>query len=442
MKRYYGEETQKAIVSFGMGSTPNEVIKAYGEVKKATLMAQQECFSLYSDELYTALIESVDEIINGLHNDQFPLSLRQGGAGTSLHMNINEVIAGLTEHKTGLKIDSLDDIAKYQSTNDTLPTAVTIMVYRQLDQVESLVIRLQELLVSRETEYSDLLMTGRTELQDALPITLGQVFGGWAGSIERDRWRLHKLKERLRTIALGGTAMGTCFSAPRKYVFKAEKNLRQISGLPLCRSQNLVDEISNQDNLAEVASGFRLLCLNIKKMTGDLLLYSSSFSRELEHKEMQYGSTIMPFKSNPIHLEYAKGMSIAIKSECDKIVDFASEGQLQLNPFLPFIADSFITINNMLSKALKSLTDDFFPNMKVNKDIIRRNFLQSPALINTLRQVLGYRAVKELRPLIEKGNPETLNDLKILIFQNTTLTEDFLDQWFDISNLTGYSEIR
>ena len=376
MKIYYGEETGKAIASFGMGSTPEELIKAYSEVKKATLMAQQECFSLYSEEIYSALIESADEIISGIHNDQFPLSLKQGGAGTSLHMNINEVISGLTEQKTGSRIDSLDDIAKHQSTNDTLPTAVTIMVYRQLEQIESLVIRLQELLVRNETEYCEVLMTGRTELQDALPITLGQVFGGWAGSIERDRWRLHKLKERLRTIALGGTAMGTCFSAPRKYVFKAEKNLRQITGLPLCRSQNLVDEISNQDNLAEVASGFRLLCLNIKKMTNDLLLYSSSFNRELEHGEMQYGSTIMPFKSNPIFLEYAKGMTIAIKSECEKITEFASEGQLQLNPFIPFIADSFITIYDMLSKIY---TDEGLAHMKAQKSTFKNMAIETGA---------------------------------------------------------------
>lgn len=445
MKKYYGVETEKALKSFGTGQIPYALIKAFGEVKKAALSAQQDCFNLYDDNLYDCLIESVDEIINGIHMEQFPLPLNQGGAGTSLHMNINEVIASLTNEKNNsedIKIDSLEDLARFQSTNDTLSTALTILVYRQLESTEIQIIRLQELLVSYETEFDGILMTGRTELQDALPISLGQIFSGWAGSIERDRWRLHKLKERLRTIALGGTAMGTCFSAPRKYVFKAEKNLRIITGLPLCRSQNLTDEISSQDNLAEVASGFKLIALNIRKMANDLLLYTSSMSGELIHKELQYGSTIMPFKSNPVILEYVKGLSISIKHECEKIHDYAAEGQLQLNPFLPFIIDSFIKTDKMLIDALSSLTDNFFPFMTVNKEKIEVNLLNSPALINTLRQIIGYENIKKLVPLIQKSKVSHIDELKKIICENTSLTSEFLNNWFNPSNLTSYSDFK
>ncbi|MBI9100376.1 MAG: fumarate lyase [Spirochaetaceae bacterium] len=443
MNTLYGNETTKALNSFGQRQTPFELVRAYGEVKKAALMAQQDCFKLYDKILYEKLIESVDEIIQGEHKDQFPLPLEQGGAGTSLHMNINEVIASLTNAKMGdssTKIDGLEDIARYQSTNDTLSTAVTIMVYRQLEKTEKLIIELQEILVISETKYDQLLMIGRTELQDALPITLGQIFGGWAGSIERDRWRLNKLKERLRTIALGGTAIGTCFSAPRKYVFKAEKNLRQITGLPLCRSQNLIDEISSKDNLAEVASGFQLIALNLRKMTNDLLLYTSSFCGEMTHKEIQYGSTIMPFKSNPILLEYIKGLCISIKYDCLKINDYTTEGQLQLNAFIPFIAEAFIDLHSRMNKALNSLTVNFFPQMIVNREKINSNLLTSPALVNTLRQVIGYDNVKQLVPIIQEIKPGNLEELKKLISENTILTQEFLDTWFDPSNLTSYSE--
>ena len=443
MKKYYGSETEKAIISFGENITPHELVQAYGEVKKAALMAQQDCFSLYDIKIFPLLLESLNEIISGKHKNQFPLPLQQGGAGTSLHMNMNEVIAGLTNEKClfmNLSVHSLEDIARFQSTNDTLSTAVTIMVYRQLEKAESQIIKLQEILVSGETRYDRTLMTGRTELQDALPITLGQIFGSWAGSIERDRWRLHKLKERLRTMALGGTAMGTCFSAPRKYVFKAEKHLRQITGLPLCRSQNLTDEISNYDNLAEVASGFQLITLNIRKMVNDLLLYSSSFCGEIIHPELQYGSTIMPYKTNPVILEYVKGLSISIKYECVKIIDYAAEGQLQLNPFVPFIAESFILINDMMGKLFDSLINNFFEKMEINQSRIDQNLLSSPALVNTLRQVIGYEHVKALVPIIKSKKPSDLNELKKLIGENTPLTSDFLDNWFDPSNLTTYSE--
>jgi len=443
MKKYYGDETVKAVSSFGAGSTPHELITAYGEVKKAALRAQQECFSLYSDTTFQALMKTTDEIISGVHSDQFPLPLQQGGAGTSLHMNINEVIASVCNEKTGSHepaVDPLEDLAKFQSTNDTLSTAMTIMVYRQLEKTEELIIDLQEILVSRESLYDRILMTGRTELQDALPITLGQVFASWAGSIERDRWRLHKLKERLRTISLGGTAMGTCFSAPRKYVFKAEKLLRQVTGLPLCRSQNLTDEISSKDILAEVASGFQLISLNMRKMANDLLLYTSSFCGEITHREVQYGSTIMPFKSNPVLLEYVKGLSISIKHECFKINDYAAEGQMQLNPFIPFMAESFIKVNTMLEKSLNTLIHGFFPSIEVNEKRIEENLFSSPALVNTLRQVIGYDNVKQIIPLIRSSKPSNLTDLKQLISEKTELTEDFLDKWFDPSNLTTYTE--
>jgi aspartate ammonia-lyase len=445
MKNNYGKETEKAIKSFGYDQTPKELICAFGEVKKAAIQAQQDCFSLYSDNVYTCMIKVLDEIISGQHNEQFPLPLQQGGAGTSLHMNINEVIASLTNERLvngESDIDALEDVARFQSTNDTLSTALTIVIYRFLEQTETKIVRLQEILVSKESEFDQILMTGRTELQDALPITLGQIFGSWTGSVERDRWRFFKLKERLRTVALGGTAMGTCFSAPRKYVFKAEKNLRQITGLPLCRSQNLIDEISNKDNLAEVASGFKLMSQNLRKMTNDLLLYTSSLCEELVIDELQYGSTIMPFKTNPVILEYVKGLCISIKHECQKIDDFTTEGQLQLNPFIPFITEAFISINDMMAKALDSLNNNFFPGLKANHSRINENLMKSPALVNTLRQVIGYDNVKILVPLIKKEKPQSFESLKKIIFNNTNLSLEFLDKWFDPSNLTSYSDME
>lgn len=436
-KQYYGKETEKALHSFGKGQIPRPLIRAYGEVKKAAIMAQQEAERLYSPDDYIRIIEAADKIISGKMDDQFPLPLKQGGAGTSLHMNICEVLAnlsGVTE------LHPLEDLARFQSTNDTFPTAVIVMVYRFLADIEESVIGLQEYLVRSEEKYSSLLMTGRTELQDALPITLGQVFASWAGPFERDRWRLHKLKERLRTVPLGGTALGTCFSAPRQYVFKAEQNLRKVTGLPLCRSQNLTDAVASQDSLAEAAAGLRLVALNLKKMAGDLLLYTSSLSGELEHGERQFGSTIMPFKSNPVILEFVSGLSVSIKHRCSAIEDYAAAGQLQLNAYLPFIADAFISVHFMMKESIGALLERFFPEMKIHEDKIESNLAASPAMVNALRPVLGYGKVKELAELIKLKQPKNLDEVKKIIISGSDLSKDFLDRWMDPSGITSFTE--
>ncbi|MFN3660625.1 MAG: lyase family protein, partial [Brevinematales bacterium] len=234
----YGHQTTLAIQNFGQGKVPSALVKAYAEVKKACIMAIQKTEKAFSPSVYESILQAIDEIIAGQWDEEFVVPLQQGGAGTSLNMNINEVIATrATEiirqtEPHHPSIHPLEDINRYQSTNDTFPTAVTICLLRDLYDLEKKVVKLQAMLVEKETAFSLTLMMGRTELQDALPIMLGQVFGSWAGMIERDRWRFHKLKDRIRLIALGGTAVGTGFPAPQAYVYAAEQFLREITHLP------------------------------------------------------------------------------------------------------------------------------------------------------------------------------------------------------------------
>jgi aspartate ammonia-lyase len=436
-KKYYGKETEKALSNFGKGNIGRDLIRAYGEVKKSCLFAMQEHGGVFDKEIFSFITEAVNDVIDGFLDRFFPLPIEQGGAGTSINMNINEVIANRSSEliikKTGkkVKIDPISDINRYQSTNDTFPTAVTVMLYRHLSIIETLVIRLQEVLINKENETGNILMTGRTEMQDALPITLGQVFASWAGPIERDRWRLNKLKERIRLIALGGTALGTCFSAPRDYIFLAEKYLRDFTGLPLSRSQNLTDEIANQDKWEELASGYSILAQNIFKMTGDLIIYTSSLAGEISHPELQYGSTIMAAKTNPVILEYARGLSIEIRSRASMIMEFSRNGQLQLNPYLPFIAGSFIEIFSLITKMIDSLTEKFFPLMKINHSRIEENLVHSNVLFNTLLPVIGYYRVKELYRAMEGKHPKTMEEYKTLIRGFTGLSPEEIDKLFD-----------
>lgn len=439
----YGEETKKAIGNFGEGNTPFELIKAYAEVKKSSIKAIFEYERRFDENVYSCIIEAIDEIILGKHNNQFILPLFQGGAGTSLNMNINEVIANLSmkiyndRYKKDIKIDPIEDINRFQSTNDTFPTAVTIFVLRKINEIEKLIILLQETLIKKEEEYQNILITGRTEMQDALPITLGQIFASWAGMIERDRWRFNKLKERIRTIALGGTALGTCFFAPREYIFLSEKHLRTITGLSLTRSQNLTDEVANLDKYSETANGISLLAENLFKITGDLFLYTSSFIKEIKHPNLQYGSTIMAAKTNPVILEYVRGLCIDIQYETRKISTYAQNGQLQLNAFLPFVANNFNNCFINLKAGIETFINKFLLHIDINYKNIESNIVNSNVLINSLIQIIGYNDIKRLYSIIEEQKITSIDELKVIVARELKLSNERIDSLFQPINLTS-----
>ncbi|SDP49455.1 lyase family protein [Desulforhopalus singaporensis] len=442
--QYYGEETAKALDHLGREQTPSEMVKAYALVKLAAFRAQQESCNLYPGDYFPFLEQVTQGVADGQWDDQFVLPLAQGGAGTSLHMNLCEVIAALAneqyQHRypdKEFRAHPIEDLARFQSTNDTFPTAVILLTFEFLETVESRIIGLQEALVAKEREYETQILCGRTQLQDALPITLGQVFGGWAGPVERDRWRLHKLKERLRTVPLGGTAIGTGYSAPRDYVFAAERHLRNITGYPLCRSQNLCDQVAHSDSLAETARGMALCADNLFKFSSDLLLYASGFLNEIRHKELQYGSTIMPVKSNPVRLELIRGLSMECASAGQLICDYVKTGQLQLNANLPFISDQMIRLSTRLIRALDTAITTVNEGLVPDVNRMEANLAKSPAILNSLREVLGYARVKQLAPEISKAAPRNLADLKLWLEAHTELTRPFLDQWASPLSLTA-----
>ncbi|MGL1891185.1 MAG: lyase family protein [Spirochaetaceae bacterium] len=433
MADFIGTETSKAVNNWGRSSTPECLIKAYAQVKKAALMAIAEIGHL---EHHLVIFEVLDEIIEGKHNNLFVLPLKQGGAGTSLNMNLNEVITHLVNSRVGANtLDSLEDINRYQSTNDTFNTAVTIVFLQHLDYIEKMVIELQELFVQKETSYSDLLITGRTEMMDALPMTLGQVFSSYAGSIQRDRWRFNKIKERVRPSVLGGTAIGTCFSAPAKYLFAAEKHLRVITGLSLPRSQNLTSDISMADKYVEASSVYDTLSNSLYKIASDFIIYASK--GEIIHPDLQYGSSIMPLKSNPVLLEFVIGLCINISLEARKISEYSRNGQLQLNAFLPFILEAEISIFESLKKAIDSIIL-FVNNCKVNDKKITENLFSSNAIINSLRPYCKYDQLKKLAVTVSDKRPQNLEDLIAIILKNTNLEEEFLHEYLKPGGFTSF----
>ncbi|MBP8084482.1 MAG: fumarate lyase [Spirochaetes bacterium] len=400
--KYYSHETEKAAANFGIGLTDPVLIKSYAKVKHASLSAVQKCEKRFSADEFSSLTEAILEIESGMMDDSFILALEQGGAGTSINMNINEVIASraseilLQKYNTGKTFHDIDDINRFQSTNDTFPTAVTVAVLEKLTNMENKVISFQHALKDFENKYHDVLLTGRTELQNALPVFLSQVTAAWTGPIERDRWRIHKLKERLRTVPLGGTAVGTSFPATRDYIFEAEKYLREYTGLNLSRSQNFSDDISNHDKFAECASVIKITAQNIYRICTDISLYTSSLCGEMIHPELQFGSTIMAAKTNPVICEFASGLAIDIEFECDKVSRYSELSVFQLNAYLPFIYSSLSNAFEKSSKAITALSEKLLPKLEINRERTGENLYSSGIMLNLFLPYTGYDRIKEL----------------------------------------------
>lgn len=414
-----GPQTALALANWGDSPTPRPVIRAYAQVKKAALAAvwdsdRRAGRSRWDESTYRLIDRLLGEVRDGVHDQLFRLPLAQGGAGTSLNMNLNEALCWLAGQQ-GRDLHPVDDLNRYQSTNDTFPTAATILAYEGLVRVEAAVIRLQEELVRQEKRWTQQPMVGRTELQDALPVTLGQVFASWAGPFERDRWRLGKLKERVRSIPLGSTAVGTGFGAPTGYIFAAEKALRAETGLPLARTQNGMDETSHLDKFSELASGYRLVAENLVKVTQDWLFLTSSPVAEWGHPRIQAASSQMPAKTNPVILEWTQGLALSVQGEAQKVSLFAQNGRLQLNPFLPFVVDSLLKIEADLLTGLGALTEVFLPRVQIRSEVLEAHLVASPALLNALVPTLGYDRLSLLAPVIATRPPQTWFELEKLL---------------------------
>lgn len=279
---FWGIHTQRALENFYVSSLkiPFNFIRALAMVKKAA--CQANCDLGYLDgEKAGAINISCDEIIDGKLSDQFPLDASQGGAGTSTNMNINEVIANRAiENLGGEKgnyqlIHPIEDVNMHQSTNDVYPTAVKIAAIYGIRDLSKKVALLQGVLQEKEREFTSVVKIGRTELQQAVPITLGAEFSAFAEGIARDRWRTFKCEERLRTVNIGGTAVGTGLVAPKKYIFLVIEKLREITGLGLCRAENAMGETANVDSFVEAAAILKAHASNLIKMSNDLRLLTA-----------------------------------------------------------------------------------------------------------------------------------------------------------------------
>lgn len=419
---YYGIHTVRAIENFRISQRPihSELVNALVTVKKACAITN--CYVGNLDKnIADAIVSACDEILDGALREQFVVDAMQGGAGTSANMNVNEVIANraielMGGHKGDYSlVHPLDHVNMSQSTNDVFPTAVRIAAIKLLVPVSEVFAELQTALQEKEEEFSHVLKVGRTQLQDAVPVMLGQEFGAWAQAISRDRWRLYKVEERLRQVNIGGTAAGTGLNADKKYIFMVVEKLRELTGIGLARAEYMMDPTQNNDVFVEVSGLLKTSAVNLSKIASDLRLLSSGPRAgigEVILPPVQAGSSIMPGKVNPVIPEAVNQIAFKIIGNDTAISIAAQSGQLELNPFLPLIADNLFEILDLLRNGLDIFISKCIKGIRADEQRCRELVEKSFTLVTALVGHIGYEKATQVAKKCLESNTNVREVLK------------------------------
>lgn len=403
---YYGIHTMRAKENFPLTGRPihRKLIMALVTVKKAAALANME-LGFLPEKVGRAILCACDEILSGNLLDQFIVDSIQGGAGTSTNMNANEVIANRAiEILGGVKGDysivhPLNHVNLSQSTNDVYPTALRIAAIWLLRPLSESMARLQEALQEKENEFSDVIKVGRTQLQDAVPVMLGQEFGAYAQAVARDRWRLYKVEERLRQVNIGGTAVGTGLNADRRYIYLVTEKLQDLTGLGLARAEYLMDLTQNADVFVEVSGLLKSAAVNLSKIANDLRLLSSGPRTgfcEINLPSMQAGSSIMPGKVNPIIPEAVNQVAFQVMASDLAITLAAQAGQLELNAMLPLIAHNLLESLELMERTVNIFIDRCVSGITANREQCKKLLEQSFSTLTALTPHIGYEAATEV----------------------------------------------
>ncbi len=413
----WGISTARAVENFPLARRPVKaaLVHAYGEVKLACARTNHELgwwtdnagqtFAGAELSKFAAIERACMDLAEGSLDLHIVVDALQGGAGTSTNMNVNEVLANralqllgrpLGEYAT---VSPADDINLHQSTNDTYPTALKVAAIRLLRLLEREVVSLMEEFQRKEKEFAGVVKLGRTEFQDAVLITLGREMSAYAEAFARDRWRIYKCEERLRVVNLGGTAVGTGIGAPRQFIFRAIEHLRDITGMGLARAENLVEATQNTDVFVEVSGILKALASNLLKICGDLRLLSSGPAGglgEIRLPARQAGSSIMPGKVNPVIPEAVSQAAMVVCANDQAITQACSMGSLELNAFLPLIADSLLGSLELLGHACGILRKFCVSGMEACADRCKAGVDNSTAALTALVEEIGYEKASEI----------------------------------------------
>lgn len=398
---YYGIHTKRALINFpATGEKLDDTfIWAYFTIKKACALLNAELGYL-DEKISVAITRACDEW--QFLKDHIVVDPLCGGAGTSVNMNVNEVIANRASEILGRRkgeyiVDPILHVNLHQSTNDTFPTAGKIAVIVKLRELINEVINLQDKIQQKEKEFYSIKKPGRTQLMDGPPIMLGQEFGSFADALARDRWRLYKVEERIRTVNIGGTAIGTGIGAPKEYILKIVDKIRQLCGVKIAKAENLIDSTQNWDVFSEVHGLLKSLAVNLYKISNDIRLLASGPKTaigEIILPQIQAGSSIMPGKINPVVCEYVMQLCHVVFANDVLITHACSLGNLELNQFSPLIVHYTLKSLDFLKNSCIALSA-YIPFIKADERKCSENLERSTALLTPLINIFGYKEVSE-----------------------------------------------
>jgi aspartate ammonia-lyase len=361
-------------------------------------------------KILDALGTAAGEVAAGLHFKEFIVPAVQGGAGTSINLNINEIIANTAllamGHRPGeyQLIDPIEAANIYQSTNDVIPSALVVATMQLLNELEQVINRTRAALEKLETEHRNSLRLGFTQMQEAVPSTYGQLFSTYSDALSRDWWRVSKAFERIKVINLGGGAIGTGISIPRFFLMEVVPVLKQLTSLPVTQGENLNDATCNLDKWVEVHAILKAHAVNLEKITSDLRLLSSGTGENMEVRlpARQVGSSIMPGKVNPVIPEYIITSAHRVYANDQLITSLASQGCLDLNAYLPEIGHAMLESLKLLQSMNSTFHDQILVGLEIDVVKARERLYGSPAITTALSPLIGYHRAAELAKIMKQ----------------------------------------
>jgi fumarate hydratase class II len=401
MDRYYGAQTARSLIHFAIGKDimPPELIRAFGILKKAAALVNRDLGKL-SEEKANLITQAADEVISGKLQEHFPLRIWQTGSGTQTNMNVNEVISNraiqIAHGEIGSKkpIHPNDDVNMSQSSNDTFPAAMHIAAATETSRrLLPAVKRLRDAIDAKAKEFKDVVKIGRTHLQDATPLTVGQEFSGWVSLLDRDGARIAVAMDGLLDLAIGGTAVGTGLNAHPEFAERAAKKIAELTGLPFRSHPNKFASLSAHDEIVFASGALKTLAASLMKIANDVRWLASGPRcglGELIIPENEPGSSIMPGKVNPTQSEAVTMVAVQVLGN-DAAIGFAgTQGNFELNVYKPVMIFNYLHSVELLTDAMNSFVDHCVVGIELNREVIDSYVHNSLMLVTALAPKIGY----------------------------------------------------